>query len=86
LHWIDPDTYRSGNRCLNNHLLSGAAEHPAEAIARPIEANCGYENRSGDPTRNQIKRSFSLSEVIDFFAPPREDFLVGGKPAYMSEG
>jgi hypothetical protein len=24
--------------------------------------------------------------VIDFFAPPREDFLVGGKPAYMSEG
>jgi quercetin dioxygenase-like cupin family protein len=25
-------------------------------------------------------------EVIDFFAPPREDFLVGGKPAYMSEG
>jgi hypothetical protein len=55
---IGPD--RSGNRCLNNHLLSGAAEHPAEAIARPIEANCGYENRSGDPTRNQIKRAFSL--------------------------
>src|SRR5262245_2447881 len=26
------------------------------------------------------------SEVIDFFAPPRDDFLVGGKPAYMSEG
>ena len=26
------------------------------------------------------------TEVIDFFAPPREDFLVGGKPAYMSEG
>jgi quercetin dioxygenase-like cupin family protein len=25
------------------------------------------------------------TEVIDFFAPPREDFLVGGKPAYMSE-
>jgi hypothetical protein len=25
-------------------------------------------------------------EVIDFFAPPREDFLLGGKPAYMSEG
>jgi hypothetical protein len=25
-------------------------------------------------------------KVIDFFAPPREDFLVGGKPAYMSEG
>jgi hypothetical protein len=26
------------------------------------------------------------SEVIDFFAPPRDDFLVGGKPAYISEG
>ena len=26
------------------------------------------------------------TEVIDFFAPLREDFLLGGKPAYMSEG
>ena len=26
------------------------------------------------------------TEVIDFFAPPRDDFLIGGKPAYMSEG
>jgi quercetin dioxygenase-like cupin family protein len=26
------------------------------------------------------------TEVIDFFAPPREDFLLGGKLAYMSEG
>ena len=26
------------------------------------------------------------TEVIDFFAPPRDDFLFGGKPAYMSEG
>ena len=25
------------------------------------------------------------TEVIDFFAPPRDDFLFGGKPAYMSE-
>jgi quercetin dioxygenase-like cupin family protein len=25
------------------------------------------------------------TEVIDFFAPPREDFLAGGKPSYMSE-
>ena len=25
------------------------------------------------------------TEVINF-APPRDDFLVGGKPAYMSEG
>jgi quercetin dioxygenase-like cupin family protein len=26
------------------------------------------------------------TEVIDFFAPPRDDFLLGGKPAYMSQG
>jgi hypothetical protein len=26
------------------------------------------------------------TEVIDSFAPPRDDFLLGGKPAYMSEG
>jgi quercetin dioxygenase-like cupin family protein len=26
------------------------------------------------------------TEVIDFFAPPRADFLLGGKPSYMSEG
>jgi hypothetical protein len=26
------------------------------------------------------------TEVIDFFAPPRDDFLLGGRPAYMSEG
>jgi quercetin dioxygenase-like cupin family protein len=26
------------------------------------------------------------TEAIDFFAPPRDDFLLGGKPAYMSEG
>ena len=24
------------------------------------------------------------TEVIDFFAPPRDDFLLGGKPAYIS--
>jgi hypothetical protein len=26
------------------------------------------------------------TEVIDFFAPPRDDFLHSGKPAYMREG
>ena len=26
------------------------------------------------------------TEVIDFFAPPRDDFLRGGKPSYLSEG
>ena len=26
------------------------------------------------------------TEVIDFFAPPRDDFLAGGKPSYVSNG
>ena len=26
------------------------------------------------------------TEVIDFFAPPRNEFLRGSKPSYMSEG
>ena len=26
------------------------------------------------------------TEVIDFFAPPRDDFLGGGKPDYIGEG
>ena len=25
------------------------------------------------------------TEGIDFFAPPRDDFLLGGKPAYIRE-
>ena len=26
------------------------------------------------------------TEVIDFFAPPRDDFLHGGRPSYMRDG
>jgi len=26
------------------------------------------------------------TEVVDVFAPPREDFLAGGTPAYMRQG
>jgi hypothetical protein len=35
--------------------------------------------------RNTRHGSAKTPRVIDFFAPPRDDFLVGGKPAYMSE-
>ena len=41
----------------------------------------GHSERYG--ARGVVPRS---TEVIDFFAPPRDDFLLGGKPAYMSEG
>jgi unsaturated pyranuronate lyase len=26
------------------------------------------------------------TEVIDFFTPPRDDFLAGGRPSYLSDG
>jgi hypothetical protein len=26
------------------------------------------------------------TQVIDFLVPPRNDFQLGGKPVYMSEG
>jgi hypothetical protein len=32
-----------------------------------------------------VPKNAAPVEVIDFFAPPREDFLLG-KPAYISEG
>ena len=36
------------------------------------------------PTKS--RRFREDTEVIDFFAPPRADFLLDGKPSYMSEG
>jgi len=33
----------------------------------------------------QIARIGLSPAVIDFFAPPRDDFLLGSEPAYMSE-
>ena len=48
---------------------------------------CGQGDVVGIPGGTEHKAWFREdTEVIDFFAPPREDFLLGGKPAYMSEG
>ena len=59
-----------------------------------VEFRLGTERRvcgRGDVWSFREVRSTRLgfredTEVIDFFAPPRDDFLLGGKPAYMSEG
>jgi len=36
--------------------------------------------------RGSWRAQWSAAWTVDFFAPPREDFLLGGKPAYISEG
>ena len=53
-------------------LVSDFAVRPEGAQRRRKSVN--YEAWFRDDT-----------EVIDFFAPPRDDLLLGGKPAYMSE-
>ena len=47
---------------------------------------CGPGRRGGHSGRHGARGlDREDTEVIDFFAPPRDDFLLGGKPAYMSE-
>jgi glyoxylate utilization-related uncharacterized protein len=57
-----------------------------------IDFRLGSEQRvrsQGDavviPGGTEHEARFRDTEVIDFFAPPRDDFLLGGKPAYMSK-
>jgi hypothetical protein len=45
-----------------------------------------YMSSVRGPKRAKTSADRENTEVIDFFAPPRDDFLLGGKPAYMSEG
>ena len=48
---------------------------------------CGQDDVIVIPGGTEHEGSFREdSEVIDFFAPSRDNFLLGGKPAYMSEG
>jgi len=74
-----------------------AHQHPHEQIVWMLkghmEFRLGDERRTcgpGDivviPSGLEHEGWFNEdTEVIDFFAPPREDFLAGGKPPYMSE-
>jgi hypothetical protein len=70
----------------------------AHGVAGGTQTRTVLPSASAAPQSSDRRRSASMSadgllawfredtEVIDFFAPPRDDFLLGGKPAYMSEG
>ena len=61
-------------------MLKGKVEFPPRHGLRP-------RRRRGRPGGLEHEAWFrENTEVIDFFAPPRDDFLLGGKPAYMREG
>ncbi len=67
-------------------VLAGAAALPASTLhdaSRPADADGA---RRPGRIREHEAWFREDTEVIDFFAPPRDDFLLGGKPAYMSEG
>ena len=71
--------------------------HPGEQIVWMLSGNMefrlGEEQRTcgrGDivviPGGAEYEAWFREDSVaVDFFAPPRDDFLLGGKPSYMSE-
>ena len=60
----------------------GASRQLIEHLARPRVRRGGV---TGGTEHEAWFREDT--EVIDFFAPPRDGFfLLGGKPAYMSEG
>ena len=84
------------------HIKAGAHaaahKHPHEQIVWMIRGRMdfriGSEKRSmtaGDvaviPGGVEHEGTFPEdTEVVDFFAPVREDFLAGGPPAYMKQG
>jgi quercetin dioxygenase-like cupin family protein len=77
----------------------GAAhKHPHEQIVYMLTGRMDF--RIGDEKRTMRAGDIAVipggvehegffpenTEVIDVFAPPREDFLSGGVPAYMRKG
>ena len=85
--WLEPRT-----------LGPGVHEHPEDHVFYVIAGTLSL--RVNDDWSHVTKGTYVVipggteheawfredTEVIDFFAPPRDDFLLGGKPAYMSEG
>jgi len=77
---------------------AAAHQHPNEqifwVISGRMEFRLGGERRTcgpGDlgliPAGVEHEAWFPEdTDVIDFFSPPREDFLGGGTPAYMRKG
>jgi quercetin dioxygenase-like cupin family protein len=77
---------------------AAAHKHPHEQIVWMISGQMDF--RIGDEKRSMRAGDVAVipggvehegffpedTEVIDFFAPPREDFLAGGPPPYMKVG
>jgi quercetin dioxygenase-like cupin family protein len=73
----------------------GAHKHPHEQIVWMISGRMDF--RIGNEKRSMVAGDTAVipsgvehegffpedTVVIDFFAPPREDFLAGGPPPYM---
>jgi quercetin dioxygenase-like cupin family protein len=57
--------------------------HPNEQIVWMLKGR--MEFRLGTERRVCGQGDVVVIPGNTFFAPPRDDFLVGGKPAYMSE-
>ncbi len=76
---------------------AGAHRHPHEQFSWVIRGR--VELRIGGETRSMVAGDVAVipggveheaffpedTEVLDFFAPVREDFLAGGAPAYMKQ-
>ena len=74
---------------------AAAHQHPHEQIVYMISGQMDF--RIGDEKRSMRAGDVAIipggveheaffpedTEVVDFFAPPREDFLAGGPPPYM---
>jgi quercetin dioxygenase-like cupin family protein len=76
---------------------AAAHSHPHEQIAWMLKGQMDF--RIGDERRSMRAGDIAVipanvehegffpedTEVIDVFAPPREDFLAGGTPPYMAQ-
>jgi len=76
---------------------AAAHKHPHEQISWMIKGR--MDLRIGDEKRSMVAGDIAVipggveheaffpeeSEIVDFFAPVREDFLAGGAPAYMKQ-
>lgn len=74
---------------------AAAHKHPHEQIVWMISGRMDF--RIGTEKRSMVAGDVAIipgnvehegffpedTEVLDFFAPPREDFLAGGPPPYM---